>query len=132
MPPPELVPLCFQKPRQGSSPLNDEVRSRSEEVRGELQVPLVTGASPWAVRMCCGGWGAAQFLDQPSPQGPFAMDCVGFGNHLSINCVQAKHNIMTKNGSIQFKQTYSTEPIIRNEVIQSRKKSNDLEKKPLR
>lgn len=42
---------------------------------------------------------------------------VGFGNLLSISHVQAKHNILTKNDSILFKQAFSTEPIIRNEVI---------------
>lgn len=56
------------------------------------------------------------------------MGRVVFGNLLSVNCVQAKHNILTKNGSIQFKQTFSTEPKIPNEVTQSRKKSNDLVK----
>lgn len=72
---------------------------------------------PLGSEICCGGWGAAQILDQPSPQGPSAMGRGGFGNLLSISRVQAKHNILTKNVSVQFKQTFSTEPIIRNEVI---------------
>lgn len=57
-----------------------------------------------------------------------ATEFVGFGNLLSINCVQAKRNILTKNGSIQLTWTSSTEPIIPKEVIRSAKKSNDLEK----
>lgn len=79
--------------------------------------------------------GCCTISDQPSPQGPFAMcalgqatEFVGFGNLLSINCVQAKHNILTKNGLIQLTWTSCTEPIIPKEVIQSAKESNDLEK----